>query len=206
MLDTKNFIFVTFLAAPCCFGATIFNQDFGNDPEYGTWVDGTGPIASTTINETIDGIAFSFRLEITGTTDGTNNDLIFSGNRPRFNATNTNSLKQATFSVTDVTSAGNTVVFDGFTSVFQFDNNGANNFNYSGSGGGTAGTHVSTGSGTFTFPTLLQGDLTIEAVDDGTNNNFRIQEAGLQFSVVPEPSTTALLGLGGLAMVLRRRR
>ena len=30
--------------------------------------------------------------------------------------------------------------------------------------------------------------------------------AGIQFAPVPEPSTTALLGLGGLALILRRRK
>ncbi|NNJ86753.1 MAG: PEP-CTERM sorting domain-containing protein [Akkermansiaceae bacterium] len=37
----------------------------------------------------------------------------------------------------------------------------------------------------------------------GTDDSVKVSVAG---SVVPEPSSTALLGLGGLALVLRRRR
>ncbi len=38
------------------------------------------------------------------------------------------------------------------------------------------------------------------------SNNIYDGAAEMQFWTVPEPSTTALLGLGGLALILRRRR
>ena len=47
-----------------------------------------------------------------------------------------------------------------------------------------------------------------EVLDGGAGTRHSI-EAGLSeiaFQIVPEPSTLALLGLGALAMVLRRRR
>jgi hypothetical protein len=50
------------------------------------------------------------------------------------------------------------------------------------------------GSGNITFDFNLAGDL------DAPINGFQLIET------VPEPSTTALLGLGGLALVLRRRK
>ncbi|MDG0994338.1 MAG: PEP-CTERM sorting domain-containing protein [Akkermansiaceae bacterium] len=50
------------------------------------------------------------------------------------------------------------------------------------------------GSGNLTFDFNLGGDL------DAPINGFQLIET------VPEPSTTALLGLGGLALILRRRK
>lgn len=43
---------------------------------------------------------------------------------------------------------------------------------------------------------------------DGTDNTVgnRQSYGGMQFELVPEPTTTALLGLGGLALILRRRK
>ncbi|BDS08952.1 hypothetical protein NT6N_39920 [Oceaniferula spumae] len=41
-------------------------------------------------------------------------------------------------------------------------------------------------------------------INDAANNAFVVQ--GFEFAVVPEPSTSALVGLGGLALLLRRRR
>jgi len=39
-----------------------------------------------------------------------------------------------------------------------------------------------------------------------TGNGTAIDNVSLEVNVVPEPSTTALLGLGGLALILRRRK
>ncbi|MEZ7956382.1 MAG: PEP-CTERM sorting domain-containing protein [Rubritalea sp.] len=41
---------------------------------------------------------------------------------------------------------------------------------------------------------------------DGSVDAHRFGLNGLQINQVPEPSTTALLGLGGLALILRRRK
>lgn len=46
---------------------------------------------------------------------------------------------------------------------------------------------------------------TWDATINETGNN-RQSYSGMQFELVPEPSTTALLGLGGLALILRRRK
>ncbi len=56
------------------------------------------------------------------------------------------------------------------------------------------------GSGNILF-TGTAGDLL-----DGSNDAHRFGLNGLQINQVPEPSTTALLGLGGLALILRRRK
>ena len=56
------------------------------------------------------------------------------------------------------------------------------------------------GSGNILF-TGTAGDLL-----DGSVDAHRFGLNGLQINQVPEPSTTALLGLGGLALILRRRK
>lgn len=43
-------------------------------------------------------------------------------------------------------------------------------------------------------------------INDNPGNDDRTWYDGVGFEPVPEPSSTALLGLGGLAMLLRRRR
>ena len=67
---------------------------------------------------------------------------------------------------------------------------------------------------TYTFNNTT-GDLTdtstLKYENSSTgNNNVQKERLGLQLSFdytpVPEPSSTALLGLGGLALILRRRK
>ncbi len=57
---------------------------------------------------------------------------------------------------------------------------------------------------TFAGGSYYTGDLAdANDVSLGTNNDFQFHA---DISAVPEPSTTALLGLGGLALILRRRK
>lgn len=64
----------------------------------------------------------------------------------------------------------------------------------------TTGTSLVSGT-TYTF------DLTVSSTDTG-GNNIALNQLTLNGNVaaVPEPSSTALLGLGGLALILRRRK
>jgi hypothetical protein len=52
--------------------------------------------------------------------------------------------------------------------------------------------------------------LVVTGVEDVSNNSgglrIRRNDSELAFTVIPEPSSTALLGLGGLALIMRRRR
>ncbi len=52
--------------------------------------------------------------------------------------------------------------------------------------------------------TGLTGDLSIQGPTKSGHDRASI--GGLQIETVPEPSSTALLGLGGLALILRRRK
>ena len=59
-----------------------------------------------------------------------------------------------------------------------------------------------------TTPFAISGDtLAIDLEPDGASTTqFRLRDWSFSFSAVPEPSSTALLGLGGLALMLRRKR
>ncbi len=57
--------------------------------------------------------------------------------------------------------------------------------------------------GTFTADATSQ---TIGFIGAATSGNPSAQVNGLQLRVVPEPGSALLLGLGGLALTLRRRR
>ncbi|MDG0993874.1 MAG: PEP-CTERM sorting domain-containing protein [Akkermansiaceae bacterium] len=59
-----------------------------------------------------------------------------------------------------------------------------------------------------TFTAGTDGDdLNIRIAHEGALNTYPyIDDVSLSFDAVPEPSTTALFGLGGLALILRRRK
>ena len=71
------------------------------------------------------------------------------------------------------------------------------------------GTVFQTGAGTEgTLLTFEVGGVTKDLVDGSSyaNSNRGNYVDNIVFTLVPEPTTTALLGLGGLALILRRRK
>ncbi|MGB0775997.1 MAG: PEP-CTERM sorting domain-containing protein [Akkermansiaceae bacterium] len=52
----------------------------------------------------------------------------------------------------------------------------------------------------------MQNDSNWTAQGDGSGSQSASYAPPSDFTVVPEPSSTALLGLGGLALLARRRR
>ncbi|MGB0992913.1 MAG: PEP-CTERM sorting domain-containing protein [Akkermansiaceae bacterium] len=79
--------------------------------------------------------------------------------------------------------------------------------------GGTAMTITDTGgyAGTFnaensvTFANIT-GTTTLAITGNASGSRSAINGLTVQYTPVPEPSSTALLGLGGLALILRRRK
>jgi len=70
--------------------------------------------------------------------------------------------------------------------------------------GDTALQGISTPTGTWTW-----ANKTLDQVLTDTTTQVVYPTGGgdtIQFTAVPEPSSTALLGLGGLALLMRRRR
>jgi hypothetical protein len=64
-------------------------------------------------------------------------------------------------------------------------------------------------SGTLTYSfddAVTSAELFIGFEADGTGDHWTLDNVSFDGTVVPEPSTTALLGLGGLALILRRRK
>ncbi len=50
------------------------------------------------------------------------------------------------------------------------------------------------------------GDINFELIADGSNNHGFVDNVALVATKVPEPSSTALLGLGALGLFIRRKR
>jgi hypothetical protein len=75
--------------------------------------------------------------------------------------------------------------------------------------GGTTGAESSELNTYIIFDSVQSGATKIEVIGtngDGNANAWGFDEIEVYTGVVPEPSTTALLGLGGLALILRRRK
>jgi hypothetical protein len=173
-------------------------------------VDGI-QIASNALTTTVDGASFNFNLQIAGTNFVDNPVLNETAQRLLMNDSNTAVSETVIFSlvnVTETTSTGRTLVLDGITdlTVSNFLTKHTKSF----LAGGTTYTAADDGltgddsdaTWTITLDSLV-ADSTITATG---GDNFRINGVTLQLSSVPEPSAAALIGLAGLALILRRRR
>lgn len=106
--------------------------------------------------------------------------------------------------------AGASISFDGITNYLGSNQTSGKSATI----GGVTYTNVST-SGTIVDTTLTGTNPYKDSefavtIDSTGGNNWRLHSTDAQFTVtaaaVPEPSSTALLGLGGLALILRRRK
>jgi hypothetical protein len=85
--------------------------------------------------------------------------------------------------------AADSVTVGGISETFTLDHNGSTDSNFWAANGATY---------LFTSDTLTITDTSTDLNVGGIS--------AIQITTVPEPSSTALLGLGGLALILRRRR
>lgn len=183
---------------------------------------GTGSLAHGSTIGTQSSHTFS-GLEVTDGSTTITYDLTLTGDFRIFVDDMTINLndKTASFAVSNVSDdhATETFTFDGFTSIHAFHNLnvGTGTFNLTHAGGtssvtpplgsdGDNGTTDKTGI-TPTFAASPTFSVALTSLE--TSSNFvRFDEVGVSFSssAVPEPSSAALLGLGGLALILRRRK
>ena len=154
-----------------------------------------------------DGVTFDYSITLAG------NAAPRSGNTSELIQTDNSNFENGdAFSVTIAVTGelGGTVVFNGFTFLRanQTSAGGIEGFAIEGTdyvrNAGTGQTEI-TVNGTNVGPLGTAGTLSATAVTPG---NVRLGALEWQFTTtaVPEPSSTIFLGLGGLALVLRRRK
>jgi len=164
-----------------------------------------------------DGVTFTYDIILTGalvrTTANGFNDASLGNDYTTTDSFENGDAFTVEIDITSVT--GGTVDFDGFSGFTAGAASGADGFlingvNYRVSGGDEAisnngyeafSSNLFAGpdGGTFAATALAQ---------TSTDNGVVLTGLSWEFTttVIPEPSSTALLGLGGLALILRRRR
>lgn len=180
-----------------------FTNNTGAD--FSSYTGTSVPITIEDIAVVADGVTFTFDLTLDATFNDGTSGVVFSTQRVRFNGdtTGTGNTKTALFTISDVTltSAGSVDSWN-FVSVDRFDNGGGDNWNVNGE-------TISAAGNTVALTTGKSPSLSVAAIDNAPdgNGNSRLEGFQIEFvTTVPEPSSTALLGLGGLALLLRRRK
>jgi hypothetical protein len=190
--------------------ATLVNVDF----DFGVTSAVTiADVAVTGLSATDGDASYTFDLLLNGTLDNGADNLRVAANGDQciiFNGvgTGTNSTGSVAFSLTNVvetTATGKSLVLDGITgglfSNFHLDTKKfIADRTYT---GGTANDGTGTDSQLrIAFDALTSSNL----ISANGTANFRMHDVDIQVSAVPEPSSTLLLGLGGISLILRRRK
>lgn len=177
-----------------------------NNADFATFVDGAGPFVIDDLAATVDGVDITFDLTLTGTGGTPAGNIFFTQNRPRMDLDAADSdIKGLTLVISDIQGA---VTFEGFIDIDRFDNSGGDPWDVNGETISATGNTVALSPATINATKLSQ-TLAISQLANtagGSNGATRLEGFTLEFTAVPEPSSTALLGLGGLAVLLRRRR
>ncbi len=167
------------------------STDFNPDPS--TAVTGEAPNGNKAWNVVQDG-TWNIALTVTN-----NSAFDLTLEQLHINVRIDNSASDILHDVTYV--SGDLAETDG-TLITQVNTGPAPNFNM-------VGYSTSLSSGGITDLTLASGEsATISYAVSNTNGSawVRADNFAISGSLVPEPTTTALLGLGGLALILRRRK
>ena len=184
-------------------------------------LNGTDIVSTDVVTATINVSSFSgAELRANGIDFGFNNDTALGTEsvgdlQVRLNATNLSGAIQTFFNGGDALNSGSNTnvaqLTDGFTATLVADVNGYT-FTIDGA---TASPLVIDGtfSGTEFVDTIGNAHFTFsqqhrnndQAASPGDLSSL-IAEASIEVVSIPEPSSTALLGLGGLALIMRRRK
>ncbi len=201
---------------------TIASGDFWQSNGTTTTIQSGGSLVVTDASwETIIQQAAAGTSTLTVETGGSLDFSGASGNGTRFFVGNSNgngilnlnggSLIGATLTEFSIGREGATGTFNinaGTATVghLEVDSDGTSTVNF---GENSTGELTVTGWSTSNFEALWNdGKLTYNGAQTGSfSDHFQVSGVtGSTLSVVPEPSSTALLGLGGLALILRRRK
>lgn len=186
--------------------AASLSISFQDNPDFASFVDGAGPFVIDDLSANVGGQAITFDLTLVGIGGDPDGDINFSSNRPRMDLDAADDdIKGLIFTISDIQGA---VTFEGFINIDRFDNGGGDPWDVNGEVISATGNTVALSPATIAA-TKLSGALEITQLantEGGANGATRLEGVTLDFAVVPEPSSTALLGLGGMALILRRRR
>ncbi len=167
----------------------------------------TADITLTGQTVTVAGADYTFDLLLDGTIGGgasglkthaDNDAILMRGDGTTF----TDTLIFTVSNIVETTTTGQTISYDGLTAV------GLTNFNADTKSFTADRSYLKAdGPGSNAEFQLSFDNLVASKTIDATGTaNFRVEDITLQFNTIPEPSSAALLGLGGLALILRRRK
>lgn len=159
-------------------------------------------------------VSFTYDIIITGATVRSGDASLGNGHEASgINSFADNSAFSVEISIDAASITGGTVSFDGFTGITAAGASGSDGFTIGGTAYRISGGDVAIANNTYKVIAATGAGTTggtFDATSHGTGNGVVLSGLSWDFTTttasVPEPSSTALLGLGGLALILRRRK
>jgi len=184
-------------------------QTFQTDLSGGGTISPLNILTVTMAGLSDGGVTFDAALTVVGSADL---DIISTGLGVLGGGTDlVNAGEFLTFTMAVSNVSGGTINFDGFTDV-DFNNLGATDaatLSLDASEATSGDNFFTTATGAENVDISGISPIAFSAIANASaSNSFRIDDVTGSFTgtVVPEPSSTALLGLGGLVLILRRRK
>jgi len=185
---------------------TVFSRAINADT--GWSIDTSGTALVQTINQVqdFDGDGTNDTLTFRVTTESLNG-VDFNGSTTTYDFRAAGGSYEMSYELVSFTSSNNHTITDTSLTLASFFKSG--NGTYTVTNGTDSYSHVDANNTTSTGVGLdFDADDTITWTSSGTNGGVRSLNFGITVDTeaIPEPSSAALLGLGGLALLIRRKR